>query len=73
LLVQWLTRLRNQGKEEQLLFDLDINKKLRQLRQRRKREQKNWAEEHSCGAIMAEKPNGRSDPPPRRVMGDYAL
>jgi len=66
-------RLRNQGKEEQLLFDPDINKTLRQLRQRRKREQKNRAEEWSCGAIMAEEPNDRHDPPPRRVLGDYAF
>ena len=66
-------RLRNQGKEEQLLFDPDINKTLRQLRQRRKRERKNRAEEQSCGEIMAEEVNGRNDPPPRRVLGDYAL
>jgi len=66
-------RLRKQGKEEQLLFDPDINKMLRQLRQRRKREQKNQVEEQNCGAIMAEEPNGRNDPPPKRVLGDYAL
>jgi len=46
-------RLRNQVKEEKLLFDPDINKTLRQLRQRRKREQKSRAVEESCGAIMA--------------------
>jgi len=66
-------RSRNQGKEEQLLFDPDIKKMLRQLRQRRKRKQKNRAEEQSCGSIMAEEPNSRNDPPPRRVLGDYAL
>jgi len=65
--------LRNQVKEEQLLFDLDINKTLRQLRQRRKREQKNRAVDQSCGEMMAEEPNSRNDPPPRRVLGDYAL
>jgi len=66
-------RLRNQGKEEQLLFDPDINKTLRQLRQRRKCELKNRAGEQSCGEIMAEEVNGHNDPPPRRVLGDYAL
>jgi len=73
LLVQWLMCLRNQGKEEQLLFDPDINKTLRQLRQRRKHVQKNRVEEQSCCAIMAEELNGCNDPPPRRVLGDYAL
>ena len=56
-----------------MLFDPDINKTLRQLRQRRKRGQKNQAEEQSCCEIMAEELNGRNDPPPRRVLGDYAL
>jgi len=76
LLVQWLIRLRNQRKEEQLLFDPDINKTLRQLRQRRKREQKNQSRTTTGGKIMAEEANGQADPtdlPPRRVLGDYAL
>ena len=60
-------------KEEQLLFDPDINKMLRQLKQRRKREQKSQLVEQSCGEIMAEEHNGQNDPPPRRVLGDYAL
>jgi len=46
---------------------------LRQLRQRRKREQKNRAKEQSRGAITAEEPNDRNDLPPRRVLGDYAV
>jgi len=69
-------RLRNQRKEEQLLFDPDINKTLRQLRQRRKREQKNQSRDKTSGEIMAEEANGHADPadpPPRRVLGDYAL
>ena len=56
-----------------MLFDSDINKMLRQLRQRRKREQKNRAKEQSRGAITAEEPNDRNDLPPRRVLGDYAV
>jgi len=69
-------RLRNQMKEEHLLFDPDINKTLRQLRQRRKREQKSQSRDKTSGEIMAEEANGHvdpADPPPRRVLGDYAL
>jgi len=69
-------RLRNQRKEEQLLFDPDINRTLRQLRQRRKREQKSQSRDKTSGEIMAEETNGHvdpADPPPRRVLGDYAL
>jgi len=65
--------LRNQVKEGQLLFDPDINKMLRQLRQRRKYEQKSQVVEKSCGVIMAEEINGHVNQPPRRVLGDYAL
>jgi len=46
---------------------------LRQLKLKNKHELKNRAEEQSCGEIMAEEVNGRNDPPPRRVLGDYAL
>jgi len=69
-------RLRNQRKEEHLLFDSDINKTLRQLRQRRKREQKSQSRDKTGGEIMVEESNGHvnpADPPPRRVLGDYAL
>jgi len=69
-------RLRNQRKEEQLLFNPDINRMLRQLRQRRKREHKSQSKDKTSGEIMAEKANGHvdpADPPPRRVLGDYAL
>jgi len=66
-------RLRKQVKEEQLLFDPDINKTLRQLRQSRKREQKIRAVEESCGAIMAEGINGHENRQTRRTLGDYAL
>jgi len=66
-------RLRNQVKEEQLLFDPDINKTLRQLRRRRKREQKSRAVEESCGAIMVEEINGHENRQPRRTLGDYVL
>ena len=55
-------RLRNQRKEEQLLFDPDINKTLRQLRQRRKREQKSQSRDKTSGEIMAEEANGHVDP-----------
>ena len=60
-------------KEEQLLFDPDINKTLRQLRQGRKREQKSQAVEKNCGVIMEEEINGHVNQPQRRVLGDYAL
>jgi len=66
-------RLTNERKEEQLLFDPDINKTLRQLRQRRKREQKSQLGEKTGGEIMAEEANGHVDPLYRRVLGDYAL
>jgi len=69
-------RLRNQRKEGQLLFDPDINKTLRQLRQRRKCEQKNQSRDKTSGEIMAEEADGHvdpADPLPRRVLGDYAL
>jgi len=60
-------------KEEKLLFDPDINKTLRQLRQRRKCDQKSRAVEESWGAIMAEEINGYENRQPRRTLGDYAL
>ena len=56
-----------------MLFDPDINKKLRQLRQRRKREQKSQSGEKTGGEIMVEEANGHVDPPQKRVLGDYAL
>jgi len=60
LLVWCLMHLRNQVKEEQLLFG-------------RKREQKSQAVEKNCGAIMAEEINGHVNQPQRRVLGDYTL
>ena len=60
-------------KEEQLLFDTDINKTLRRLRQRRKRDQKSRAVEKICGTIMVEKNNGHDNRQPQRTLGDYAL
>jgi len=65
--------LRNQVNQEQLLFDLDINKTLRQIRQRKKREQKIRAAEKNSGAIMAEENHERENHQPRRILGDYAL
>ena len=56
-----------------MLFDPDINKTLRQLRQRRKREQKSQSGEKTSGEIMAEEGNGHVDLPQRRKLGDYAL
>jgi len=66
-------RLRNQRKEKHLLFDPYINKTLRQLSQRRKREQKSQSRDKTGSEIMAEEANGHADPPQRRVLGDYAL
>jgi len=66
-------RLRNQRKEEQLIFDPYINKTLRHLRQRRKHEQKSQSGEKTGGEIMAAEANGHVDLPQRRVVGDYAL
>jgi len=62
-------RLRNQRKEEHLLFDPEIKKTLRQVRQRRKREQKSQLGDKTGGEIMAED----VDLPQRKVLGDYAL
>jgi len=59
-----------------LLLDPDINKTLRQLKQRRKREEKSQSKDKTGGEIMADEANGHvdlADPPPRRVLGDYAL
>jgi len=53
--------LRNQVKEEEFLFDPEINKTLRQLKLKNKRELKNRAVEQSGGAIMAEEPNGHEN------------
>jgi len=66
-------RLRNQRTEEQLLFDPDINKTLRQLKQRKKGEQKSQSKNKTGGKITTEEANGHVDPPQRRVLGDYAL
>jgi len=58
--------------QEQLYFDSDINKTLRQIRQRKKREQKIRVVEKSCGAIMAEEINGHENRQLQRKFGDYA-
>jgi len=67
-------RLRNQVTQEQLLFNLDINKTLRNIWQRKKREQKICdAKKNSCATIAETNHNDRDNPPRKRILGDYAL
>ena len=58
------------GERKTITFLSTYQQNVKTTQARRKREQKNQAVEHCCGEIMAEEPNGRNDPPPRRVLGD---
>jgi len=66
--------LRNQVNREQILFYLEINKTLRQIRQRKKRERKIREAKKNSGANMADANlDERENPQPRGILGDYAL
>jgi len=55
-------------------FDSEINKTLRQIRQRKKREQKIRAAKKNSGATMADENLGEHENhQPRRILGNYAL
>jgi len=66
-------RFRNHVNQEQLVFDLEINMTLRQIRQRKRCEQKFLKAEKDSGVNMVDTNlDERENPQPRRILGDYA-